>query len=166
MPVFKQRLENEVETVAFGRLLGEQLSTGGRVYISGDLGAGKTTLCRGILRCFGHQGAVKSPTFTLVEPYELTRQTIYHFDLYRLGDPNELEYIGIDDYFQPGNLCLVEWSERALDALPQCDLEVTMIIVDRIRLIGLTPCSELGDRICRNLQFRDHQVGEVDNESA
>jgi tRNA threonylcarbamoyladenosine biosynthesis protein TsaE len=141
---FTLRLADESATVDFGKRLGQCFRNGGRLYLHGDLGAGKTTLSRGILRSFGHKGAVKSPTFTIVEPYELPDISIYHFDLYRLADANELEYIGIDDYFEAGNLCLVEWPERAADTLPQCDMQIVLDIVDRERQIRLVPVSELG----------------------
>ncbi len=146
------RLQNEDETVAFGRWLGAALINGGRVYIHGGLGAGKTTLCRGILRCFGYEGAVKSPTFTIVEPYELPDLSVYHFDLYRLADPNELEYLGIDDYFAVGNLCLVEWPERGIDALPECDLEVTLRVVGTGRSVELRALTPAFKRIAGMLE--------------
>jgi tRNA threonylcarbamoyladenosine biosynthesis protein TsaE len=146
------RLRNERETVAFGRRLGACLGQGGRIYIQGDLGAGKTTLCRGILRQFGYEGAVKSPTFTIVEPYELADLSVYHFDLYRLADPNELEYLGIDDYFAVGNLCLVEWPERGADALPECDLNVTLRVVGKTRSVELRAGTQLGERIISLLE--------------
>lgn len=128
-------LADEAATVAAGQQLAEALapavSAGGVVFLEGVLGAGKTTLCRGILTGFGHRGAVKSPTYTLVEPYQLNSGggeiTVYHFDLYRLGSPDELEFIGIRDYFQPGSLCVVEWPSRGEGFLPEPDLEVTVV---------------------------------------
>ncbi|HAK53520.1 MAG TPA: tRNA (adenosine(37)-N6)-threonylcarbamoyltransferase complex ATPase subunit type 1 TsaE [Gammaproteobacteria bacterium] len=149
---YQTRLESEIDTIAFGMTLAESLFEGGRIYIKGDLGAGKTTLCRGILRRFGFEGAVKSPTFTLVEPYELPELSIYHFDMYRLSDPSELEYIGVDEYFQPGNLCLVEWPERAQDRLPTGDLEIQLSIIGRSRNVLLR--SIANESLCQEVAKR------------
>lgn len=109
-----------------GRELAAALHGRGTVYLQGDLGAGKTTLTRGILRGYGHEGAVKSPTYTLVEPYELADVTVYHFDLYRLTDPEELELLGIRDYCRPDTLAVIEWPERGQPLLPPADLVITI----------------------------------------
>ena len=122
-------LKNEQDTEQLGRILAGLVKENGQglvVFLEGDLGMGKTTLSRGIMRGLGHEGAVKSPTYTIVEPYEHLDPPAYHFDLYRLGDAEELEYMGIRDYFQGLNLCVIEWPERGLGILPEPDLLVTL----------------------------------------
>lgn len=96
----------------------------GIVYLRGDLGAGKTTLVRGLLRGLGYQGAVRSPTYTLIEPYDDVEPPVVHLDLYRLADPEELDYLGLRDLLERPGLILIEWPERGAGALPPADLEV------------------------------------------
>lgn len=134
--------------VALGQRIGRALPVG-VVYLEGNLGAGKTTLTRGMLQSRGHSGAVKSPTYTLVEPYEFATGPVYHFDLYRLGDPEELEYMGIRDYFVGNSLCLVEWPARGQGVLPRPDLQVKVGVVNDAaqgigRSITLMACSPQG----------------------
>jgi len=120
----KSTIANEKEMMALGGMIAKKFPKGGIVFLHGDLGVGKTTLVRGLLRHLGFEGTVKSPTYTLVEPYQIDNRTIYHFDLYRLGDPEELEYMGGRDYWNGDSLCLIEWPEKAQGYLPEADLEL------------------------------------------
>ncbi len=145
-------IADEAAMVAFGGRLAAS-GLGGVVFLNGDLGMGKTTLCRGIIQHAGHQGAVKSPTYTLVEPYELLDRDVYHFDLYRLGDPEELEYFGVRDYFHDNALCLIEWPEKGEGVLPPADLLLNITVQNEGRMIGLLPQTLKGQQLLANMHI-------------
>lgn len=128
-----------------GAALGAHLRGGEVIYLRGDLGVGKTTLVRGLLRGRGHDGPVRSPTYTLVEPYELPPLTLYHLDLYRLADAEELEWIGIRDLLDATSVALVEWPERGRGVLPAADLSITIRYQDPGRWVLLLGQSAGGD---------------------
>ncbi|WMN61139.1 tRNA (adenosine(37)-N6)-threonylcarbamoyltransferase complex ATPase subunit type 1 TsaE [Pseudoalteromonas xiamenensis] len=155
--LFSRALENEDATVAMGRQLAAVLHLGGVIYLKGDLGAGKTTLSRGVVQGLGHTGKVKSPTYTLVEPYELERINVYHFDLYRLGDPEELEYMGIRDYFSPETICIVEWPDKGTGFIPKPDLDIEMRYVGDAREIAISACSSRGQELIEKLQSDENK---------
>ncbi len=119
-------LPDEAATLALGGVLAAALRPGDVVFLSGDLGAGKTTLTRGVLRGLGFEGRVKSPTYTLVELYEVSRLHLYHFDFYRFADPQEWQESGFRDLFNEANICLVEWPEKAGELLPPSDLSLAL----------------------------------------
>lgn len=116
-------LPDEASTLKLGAALSQFR---GLIFLHGELGAGKTTLVRGYLQALGHKGPVKSPTYTLIEPYEFAGERVLHLDIYRLGDPTELEYMGIRDDLGAGNTLLVEWPERAKGYLGQADIEIDL----------------------------------------
>ncbi|MGE0483779.1 MAG: tRNA (adenosine(37)-N6)-threonylcarbamoyltransferase complex ATPase subunit type 1 TsaE [Gammaproteobacteria bacterium] len=122
---------------ACGAVLARTAPRGRFVTLDGPLAAGKTTLARGYVRALGHDGAVKSPTFTLVETYLLGDVTVHHFDLYRLADAAELEFIGIEDYFSGSADILVEWPERGVGILPPADLAIHIAIAGTARELSL-----------------------------
>jgi len=119
-------LEGEARQVGFGRELGAVTGRRALIFLEGDLGAGKTTLVRGFLEARGYTGRVKSPTYTLIEPYELSDGRLYHLDLYRLGHPEELEYLGLREMLEEDAVLLVEWPQRGAGWLPEPDLVVRL----------------------------------------
>lgn len=150
-------LADERETIAVGDGLAKVLLSQNEqcdkaqpaliVYLNGDLGAGKTTLTRGFVRGMGHQGNVKSPTYTLVEPYELPPWQVYHFDLYRLGDAEELEYMGIRDYFAENSCCFIEWPEKGAGILAKADIVIELNYQDEQRTVELCALSARGEAV-------------------
>lgn len=113
---------SEREMLEFGQAFAKKIKPGDKIYLYGNLGSGKTTLVKGILSGLGYDGAVKSPTYTLVENYDFNDFAVYHFDLYRLADPEELEWLGIRDYFNEKSICLIEWPEKGQGFLPLADI--------------------------------------------
>ena len=121
-------LADEAATLDFGERLALQIASPAVIYLRGQLGAGKTTFSRGFLRGRGHMGSVKSPTYTLVEPYEeVSGGPVFHLDLYRLGGGQELAYLGLDDYLATRGVLLIEWPERAEGELPAPTIDLTLL---------------------------------------
>lgn len=153
-------LADELATIAVGECLANvvlaqrkqanQAQPALIIYLKGDLGAGKTTLTRGFVRGMGHQGNVKSPTYTLVEPYELPPWKVYHFDLYRLGDAEELEYMGIRDYFVENCCCFIEWPEKGAGILPKADIVIELEYINEQRRVEMCASSLWGEEVLKN----------------
>ncbi len=174
MSEFNLQIIDEEAMARLGKFIAESLYTGSIIYLEGDLGAGKTTLVRGILRALGHHGVVKSPTFTVVEPYSVeqasikvynnnksrnsNRNRIYHFDLYRLIDPEELEYLGIRDYLDGAAIALIEWPEKGQGILPVADLSISIIHQKQGRKVGFKAHSDKGVSILSSL-FKHYNKG-------
>ncbi|GIU48771.1 tRNA (adenosine(37)-N6)-threonylcarbamoyltransferase complex ATPase subunit type 1 TsaE [Shewanella sp. KT0246] len=146
MTSITKNLQDEQATIELGVTLSLWVSAPLVIYLTGDLGAGKTTLSRGLIQGLGHAGNVKSPTYTLVEPYELKNMDVFHFDLYRLLDPEELEYMGIRDYFTDKSISIIEWPDRGHGLLPDADLAIHLRYQGeqrQVELSGLTPSGQL-----------------------
>jgi len=136
---------------ALGAALAQAALDGVAIYLDGELGSGKTTFVRGFLHGLGHGGHVKSPTFTLVEPYVIDNKRVYHFDLYRITDPDELEFMGLREYFDGQALCLLEWPERGGDRLPTPDLGIHIAYQGSARALQLTAHTDAGQALLEAL---------------
>ncbi|VVP33897.1 tRNA (adenosine(37)-N6)-threonylcarbamoyltransferase complex ATPase subunit type 1 TsaE [Pseudomonas fluorescens] len=144
-------LADEQAMSDFGARIARVTQGHGLIFLEGNLGMGKTTLSRGIIRGLGHVGSVKSPTFTLVEPYEIGDIRAFHFDLYRLVDPEELEFLGIRDYFEDDALCLIEWPDKGAGFLPKPDLTITISPQDSGRSLKILSQGSRGEAWCAAL---------------
>lgn len=130
-------IENEAAMAKFAAQLASQIKSPHIIYLQGELGAGKTTFTRYFLKSLGYEGPVRSPTFTLIEPYEINGQKLFHVDLYRLHSPEEIEFMGLRDYFTNDVIGLIEWPERAEGLLPSPDLICKIIIQGTGRIVKL-----------------------------
>ncbi|TKJ85033.1 tRNA (adenosine(37)-N6)-threonylcarbamoyltransferase complex ATPase subunit type 1 TsaE [Pseudomonas koreensis] len=149
-------LADEQAMSDFGARIARVTQGHGLIFLEGNLGMGKTTLSRGIIRGLGHVGSVKSPTFTLVEPYEIDDIRAFHFDLYRLVDPEELEFLGIRDYFEDDAMCLIEWPDKGAGFLPKPDLTITISPQDSGRSLKILSQGSRGEAWCAALALESN----------
>ncbi len=141
-------LANESQQIALAATVAKYLKTSFVLLLKGDLGVGKTTFARGFIQASGFDGIVKSPTYTLVEPYPISHnRTCYHFDLYRLAEPEELEFIGARDYFNDNDVCLVEWPEKAEGFLPPADWICTFSHINEGRCLVISALTDKGKKL-------------------
>ena len=145
-------LPDEDATVAVGARLASASCGHGVIALQGNLGSGKTTLCRGLIRALGHTGAVKSPTYTLVEPYEIGDARVLHYDLYRLADPEEVEFLGMRDFLDGNTLTLIEWPEKAKGFMPPVDLELTLEVAPQGRQLSWQALTKHGEKLADALR--------------
>lgn len=146
---FTLNLPDEAATLDFGASFANRMQGGLTIWLRGDLGAGKTTFSRGLLRGLGFSGKVKSPTYTLVESYVISGLSIYHFDLYRFVDEEEWEAAGFREYFNATSVCLVEWPEKAANLLPKADIEIALEVQTVGRKATITAHTKQGQQ-CLN----------------
>jgi len=147
------KLPDAAATLRLGEALAAGVARGRVLFISGDLGAGKTTLVRGLLRGLGYAGRAKSPTYALVEPYTFSSIDLYHFDFYRFKDRSEWLNSGFREYFNPGSVCVVEWPEKAGDLLSPPDLQIRLEFDGEARRARLEARSKAGEAWLSSLRF-------------
>ncbi|MGI4850165.1 MAG: tRNA (adenosine(37)-N6)-threonylcarbamoyltransferase complex ATPase subunit type 1 TsaE [Janthinobacterium lividum] len=156
-PHYKAFLKDEAGTLALGAALARTLAPGLAIYLHGDLGAGKTALTRALLHAAGYQGHVKSPTYTLAEPYHVTlggqQLEIIHFDLYRMAGAEEFLDAGFREHFNERNICIVEWPENGAGVLPPPDLAIYLAVSGQGREVELQALSDQGIQCIDRLHF-------------
>lgn len=151
-PAIEARAPDLAQLQVLARAFAARLVPGTCVHLRGALGAGKTAFVGAVLAALGHRGPAKSPTFTLVEPYEFGSWRVFHFDLYRLQEPEELEFLGIRDYIEGEAVCFIEWPERAHGRLPAPDVDVSILAVNHERILRFEALSERGMQVLSGLR--------------
>lgn len=143
------KLNNLDETMKFARSIAQAIVPNFIITLSGELGSGKTTIVREVLHSLGIKGSIKSPTYTIVEPYKINNLDLYHFDLYRFNDPEEWFESGFDEYFEHHSICFIEWAEKAIEFIPVIDWQISIKVAGIVRQIEVKTDSEKG-KICLN----------------
>ena len=151
MKELKILLSNEKNTLELGENISTHLVAGLLIFLRGDLGAGKTTLARGLITGLGHNGSVKSPTYCLIEQYEFDVFTLNHFDLYRFTNPNEWLASGFEEYINSYDVTLIEWPEKSAEFLPKPDLEIEILYENESRIVIIKGFTEKGNKCLANL---------------
>lgn len=157
-------LREKIKTIALGAALSSSCHKECIIYLYGELGVGKTTFCRGFLHNLGHIGNVKSPTYSLIEAYQLVNWMVYHFDLYRLEDAEELEFIGIRDYFNKKTIYLIEWPDQGKGILPEADITINLVRCGDIRKAEIEPINDTGSSILSNLLLHNRNFAHEDKD--
>lgn len=151
-------LADAAATEKLGAELAQFIEPDWIIYLYGELGAGKTTLVRGLLRQLGYQGNVKSPTYTLLEPYHFTDFSVFHFDLYRIADPDELEFIGLRDLLNQNHILLIEWPQQGEGVLPAADISLTLNYNNNGRIASLSLISEKAENRFFSAEWKSKSV--------